>query len=578
MPHHHAPARFDRDESLRSGQLTLGDLGTPLSEVTFVVVDLETSGSTDITEIGAVKLRGGEVLGEFSTLVRPVDSVISPFVERLTGITNSMVAGAPELAAVLPAFLEFARGSVLVAHNAGFDVGYLKAACGRLDYHWPEPQVLDTVRLARQVVPRGEVVNHKLGTLAAHFGTAVAPDHRALSDARATGEILHHLFDRFGSYGITTLEELSCIKPAGWTRRRTKLHLAKDVPHGPGVYMFLDGSRRVLYIGVSGDMRTRVRSYFSAGETRGRMAEMITAAQEVATVPCDTHLEAQVREVRLIAEHAPPYNRRSKNPERRTWLRLTDDPYPRLAVSRTPPVTDVDAAARLGPFRTHRQAQQAKRILERLFPLKQCTRRPGSAGFAPCPSGELGQCGGPCAGVTDVEAYRSGISGVLDLLAADPADFVARCRERMLDLTAEERFETAADTRDAMTSLLGALAAEERRAHLTAVPEIVAAVPVADGGWEIALIRWGRLAGSAAVPAGLSPYPAIDALALTAEHVDPPAPGLPGTLAEETALIHRGLSDGRTRLVRTAAGWTEPISGFGRSHGRFGRLDRGPAV
>jgi DNA polymerase-3 subunit epsilon len=116
-------------------QASFDELGTPLRDVTFVVVDLETTGGSPatsaITEIGAVKVRGGEVLGEFATLVNP-QTEIPPFIAVLTGITDSMVATAPTIAAVLPAFLEFARGSVLVAHNSPFDVGFLRAACEQL--------------------------------------------------------------------------------------------------------------------------------------------------------------------------------------------------------------------------------------------------------------------------------------------------------------------------------------------------------------------------------------------------------------------------------------------------------------
>ena len=127
-------------------QPTLDDLGTPLRDVTFVVVDLETTGGSPagagITEIGAVKVRGGEVLGEFQTLVDP-GVPVPAFVARLTGITSSMVATAPRIEAVLPSFLEFARGAVLVAHNAPFDISFLKAACRAADYEWPGNQVLD---------------------------------------------------------------------------------------------------------------------------------------------------------------------------------------------------------------------------------------------------------------------------------------------------------------------------------------------------------------------------------------------------------------------------------------------------
>ncbi|MFC8943357.1 exonuclease domain-containing protein, partial [Streptomyces griseoincarnatus] len=127
-------------------QATFEELGTPLRDVTFVVVDLETTGTKategGITEIGAVKVRGGEVLGEFQSLVNPGHSVPA-FVARLTGITNAMVATAPDIALVLPSFLEWARDTVLVAHNAPFDVGFLKAMCARLDYEWPGFTVVD---------------------------------------------------------------------------------------------------------------------------------------------------------------------------------------------------------------------------------------------------------------------------------------------------------------------------------------------------------------------------------------------------------------------------------------------------
>ncbi|MDN5635583.1 MAG: 3'-5' exoribonuclease, partial [Brevibacterium sp.] len=178
------PIPFDRSPTaVDSSQLSFDSLGTPLHEVTFVIVDLETTGThagkSEITEIGAIKTRGGEVLGEFQSLVKPEESVISPFVARLTGITHAMVDDAPSIRSVLPSFLEFSVGAVLVAHNAPFDIGFLRSACEKLDYHWPQPTVLDTVTLSRRVVSRDEVRNHKLATLAAHFGTEVSPDHRA---------------------------------------------------------------------------------------------------------------------------------------------------------------------------------------------------------------------------------------------------------------------------------------------------------------------------------------------------------------------------------------------------------------
>src|SRR6478672_10627323 len=247
-------------------QGTFDDLGTPLSSVTFVVVDLETTGGSPaecgITEIGAVKVCGGEVVGEFQTLVNP-GGPIPTFISVLTGITDAMVAGSPRIESALPAFLEFAAGSVLVAHNAGFDISFLKAAARRVGAPWPGFPVLDTLQLARQLVVRDESPNHRLSSLAQVFGSTTAPDHRALHDARATVDVLHGLIERVGNLGVQTLEELSSYSSRVTPSQRRKRFLADPLPSAPGVYLFKDGSDRVLYVGTSRDIRTRVRTYFT---------------------------------------------------------------------------------------------------------------------------------------------------------------------------------------------------------------------------------------------------------------------------------------------------------------------------
>lgn len=224
-----------------------------LAEVTFVVFDLETTGGAPadggITEIGAVKVRGGEVLGEFQTLVRPETS-IPAFISLLTGITDSMVADSPSLGGVLPSFLEFCAGSVLVAHNAPYDVGFLKAACERFDHPWFSPTVIDTVKLARHIVNKDEAPNRKLHTLAALFGSPIEPDHRALHDARATVHVLHALLGRIGTLGVNTLGELRGFSAKVPESTRRKRHLADGLPTGPGVYMFQDEHNQVLYVAL----------------------------------------------------------------------------------------------------------------------------------------------------------------------------------------------------------------------------------------------------------------------------------------------------------------------------------------
>ncbi len=185
----------------------------PLEGLDFTVVDVETTGwapdEAGITEIGAVRVRGGRVIAEFSSLVNP-GTPVPPAITELTGISDEMLAPAPPVAAVLPGLLAFAEGSVLAAHNAPFDLRFLTAACAGMGRDWPGFEVLDTVRLARHLMATPqEVPDRKLATLAHFFGTPVRPSHRALDDARATADILRRLLGRLAEReGITTLDEL----------------------------------------------------------------------------------------------------------------------------------------------------------------------------------------------------------------------------------------------------------------------------------------------------------------------------------------------------------------------------------
>jgi len=205
-----------RDEKIESSwQPGFDEAGLALQETTFVIVDLETTGAAPtagngITEIGAVKVRGGEVVGEFNTFVNP-GIPLPDFITHLTGITDQMLADAPTIHSVFGTFLEFAGSHsevFLVAHNAPFDMGFLKAAAKTAGYVWPKYRVLDTVSLARLLVGYDEVPNYKLGTLAQFFNTEVSPNHRALDDAKATVEVLHGLIERLGSHDVTTVDNL----------------------------------------------------------------------------------------------------------------------------------------------------------------------------------------------------------------------------------------------------------------------------------------------------------------------------------------------------------------------------------
>ncbi|MHA6630097.1 DEDD exonuclease domain-containing protein [Pseudonocardia sichuanensis] len=551
----------------RPSQLSFDELGTPLREVTFVVLDLETTGGSAgkdaITEIGAVKVRGGEQVGELATLVDP-GTGLPPQIVALTGITSAMTAGAPRLAQVLPSVLEFLRGTVLVAHNAPFDSGFLRAACERHGQAWPRPPVLCTARLARAVLSRDEAPSVRLGALAELFGTDTRPTHRALADARATVEVLHHLLERVGNLGVQSLEELLALaresaphRPT--QRQRQKRVLAQGVPSAPGVYLFRGPREEVLYVGTSGDLQKRVRSYFTAGERRRRVRDMVALAERVDTVVCAHALEASVRELRLIAAHQPRYNRRSRRPNHTWWVAPTVEAFPRLSVVNSPR----DGA--LGPFPSRRAAAAAVDTVLDVVPLRPCTQRIPATGASatPCALHELGRCAAPCAGLQTPEEYAPAV-GALDDLVGGRDDAALRAAADEIDaLAARERFEAAARRRDQLAALVVGLGRAQRLAALAALPEVVGARPDGRRGWEVAVVRYGRLAAAGVARRGVAPMPVIDALRLGAQTVLPGSGPLRGAPVEEVRLLHRWLTTGGTRLVVSEPSWTEPARGAG---------------
>ena len=187
----------------------------PLSEITFIVLDLETTGASPtngcaITEIGAIAVRGGEILEEFSTFVNP-QVALPEYIINLTGITDEMLVGAPLIDQAFPDFIEFInrhKDVHLVAHNAPFDIGFLKAAAAALSHDWPKYEVIDTVKLARRVIDRSEILNYKLGTLSQFFDTKALPNHRALDDVKTTVEVLHRLIERLAGFEVFSISQL----------------------------------------------------------------------------------------------------------------------------------------------------------------------------------------------------------------------------------------------------------------------------------------------------------------------------------------------------------------------------------
>jgi DNA polymerase-3 subunit epsilon len=436
-------------------QASFEDLGTPLSEVTFVALDLETTGGSPrtcaITEVGAVKIRGGQVLGEFQTLVDP-GVPIPPAITWLTGIDQLTVRDAPPIEAVLPGLLEFIGDAVFVAHNARFDFSFVNEGLRRLDYPLlPGPPVC-TAKLARRVVGQ-DVRNCRLATLAEYFRTPHRPTHRALDDAWACADVLHGLFDLGGRLGILSLSDLQAACRARGRPHYAKIRMTDHLPKAPGVYVFRRPGGEILYVGKSKDIRSRVRSYFY-GDSRKKVESLLAETGSVEARPCASELEALVTEARLIRRHEPRYNRRGKTWRRYVYLRVdTAEAWPRIKIVKAPR----GAGSFLGPFASRRVAELAKEALEEAYPIRRCTRSMGrSTRFSPCALAGLGRCVAPCDDRVTPERYEELVRSLVTSLSC-PDGLLEALEARMGRLAAGGRFEEAGLLRDRLRALVQAM-------------------------------------------------------------------------------------------------------------------------
>jgi DNA polymerase III epsilon subunit family exonuclease len=329
-----------------------------LEDATYVVVDLETTGlrpgQSGICEIGAVRLRGFEVEGEFETLVDP-RLPIAAGASAVTGLRNEHLRGAPRPAEAVRSFLAFAGDSVLVAHNARFDLAFLDRETELLTGSRIGAPVVDTVRLARRLLA-GRVQGFGLAQLAWFLGTAEKPCHRALPDARATAELLLALIGLAQERGARTVADLTALSATRTRRLLDKRHLAFGAPTRPGVYLFLGRQRQVLYVGRARDLRARLRSYFRSDRQRPAVEAALAAAESIEWRVTGSELEAALAELRLIRELRPPGNARVSRPERQVWLRARGDS---VVASQKPATKNLSR----GPLRSRRTAQLAARVL-----------------------------------------------------------------------------------------------------------------------------------------------------------------------------------------------------------------------
>jgi DNA polymerase-3 subunit epsilon len=512
--------RFLHDVRAQAYHGVMELLSAPVATAEFMVVDTETNGlggdSCELTEVGAVLVGGGELHERWSSLCR-TSAPLRRGIQRLTGITQAMVDGAPSLEAVLPTLGERLRDRVMVAHNAPFDRRVLRQAFHRIGLEWPDPPVICTAALARSMLPLQR--RRGLTVLADALGIEVEIAHRALADAETCARVLCALFPRLCANAATVADALALLTP----RRRPRRHpgaspnrndprrpvthgLAEppapdfdQLPRDPGVYLFRDGSGQVLYVGKSVSIRSRARAHFAPSTPT---AAWTAHANVVDYRTTGSELGALVLENRLIKELRPPGNKRlTRRDDRLVYIRCRlDIAYPILEVAPDPAAGH---AVTVGPVRGRRLALELVEQLDSLFGLRHCGRRLPRRDH-PSAYGQMGRCLSPCLGDLDPNLYRRRLDEVLALFVDTRSDrpLLAHVHRQMRLAASQQHFERAESLRrragrlaTVLDRLGGVLEATHARPRLILAPhpgeDSVEAFWMAEGR----LVDFGRLDG-----------------------------------------------------------------------------------
>jgi DNA polymerase III subunit epsilon len=500
-----------------------------LDEIEFVIVDTETTGlrpgSHRVIEVAGVRVRGGEVVGAYQSLLNP-GVRIPNFIVQFTGISQDMVSTAPKSHEALPDFLSFVEGAIVVGHNVGFDIGFLSYEAQLLGQSFPIDG-LDTIPLARRFLPA--LKRFKLDNVADHLKIPTSNRHRALGDAKVTAAVFLKLLELARRQGITTLGQLRrrLQLPVAWsgdimqatTTRQLELLRSdgkvgaasvttrptgtlflnpawkRDFPTQPGVYLMKDANDQVIYVGKAKCLKDRLASYYNQplGYTH-KMDGLLQNVKEIETRVLGSELEALLVESQLIKQLQPMYNVQLKNHEQYPFIKIdVQHSFPRIYATRE---VAADGARYFGPFRSKRLVDLTIEVVQKVFPVRTCTRSlpPQAKPSEPCLRLHLNRCSAPCRGDADQEAYREVIGEVCAFLGGEREDLLDRLRRQMLEASQELNFERAAWLRDTIRSVDEVLIGQKLITGAIEANNLLIIYPSArENSNELFLIRHGRL-------------------------------------------------------------------------------------
>lgn len=374
-------------------------------EEPLVFVDVETTGMSftrgRVIEIGAIRIEQGEVVASFNSLIDP-QTELPEFITQLTGITRDDLLTAPSFYDIHRQLADILQGAVFIAHNVRFDYGFLKHEFKRMGQQF-NPKQLCTVRLSKALYP--DIRGHKLQDIIDRCGIQVAARHRAYEDAQAMWHFIQHIQHNFPALQIETAVRQQLKSPS--LPKNIEPAVIRNLPDGPGVYIFKDDAGRPLYIGKSVSLKKRIMSHFSADH---EYESEFKISQQVANIEViETHgeLEALLLESQLIKDSQPLFNRQLRRHKKMTLARQTyrPDGYIAAAIEDVASIEPDTISDILGVYTTKGKARQFINQIIKDFGL--CPKLMGlENGSGRCFAYQLKKCRGACIGLEDEETYN----------------------------------------------------------------------------------------------------------------------------------------------------------------------------
>lgn len=428
---------------------------TNLSDLTFTVVDIETTGSKPlfhhIIEIGIVQIHKGEIIDTYETFINP-GHPIPPAITMITGITDNDVEHAPLFPDIIDNILPYLNKGIFVAHNVAFDYNFIQKSLFRSGVNWHAPK-LCTVQLSRKLLPH--LPKHNLDAIAQHFHINIERRHRALNDAKATSIALTKMCQILIDNGLNAFSTLTKFAKRTESDKFKNLKpVINSLPYAPGVYLMKNKDGHIIYVGKSKCLHNRVRSYFYETENKSKKIQrLIEEVHSIDHIQTGSELSAMLLESQKIKEHLPVFNTMIRNYRAYPFLKFTNEPFTRIILSRE---VKPDGATYYGPFKSTLEVKKLIDQLQKTFGIRTCKAKLNSKKpktFKACLDVELGNCSGACTGKMSVIEYHQHITRAQNFLEGNGSAIIKKIENQIDDASKNLEFEKAAELRDKLIIL-----------------------------------------------------------------------------------------------------------------------------